>query len=55
MNLKTIEMPERLRKWAEQQARHIGTHIDVYYTSTLEDSGMQGSPFRRKGDRGNRL
>lgn len=42
LNLKTIEMPERLSKWAEQQdehqARHIGTHIDVYYTSTLDNS-----------------
>jgi len=42
LNLEIIEMPERLRKWAEQQeehqARHIGTHIDVYYTSTIEES-----------------
>ncbi|WP_028855268.1 cyclase family protein [Psychrilyobacter atlanticus] len=40
LNVKTIEMPEKLREWAEKQdehqARHIGTHIDVYNYSDLD-------------------
>ncbi|UUV18930.1 cyclase family protein [Fusobacteria bacterium ZRK30] len=40
LNLKTVEMPEKLRAWAEKQdehqARHIGTHIDVYNYSDLD-------------------
>lgn len=40
LNLTNIEMPEKLREWAEKQdehqARHIGTHIDVYNYSDLD-------------------
>lgn len=40
LNLKTFDMPEKLREWAKKQdkhqARHIGTHIDVYNYSDLD-------------------
>jgi len=40
LNLKTFDMPKKLREWAkkqdEHQARHIGTHIDVYNYSDLD-------------------
>lgn len=42
LHLKVIEMPKKLREWAEkreeQQAKHVGTHIDVYYKTKLDDS-----------------
>lgn len=41
LNLKSYDIPERLRVWAdaqeEHQSRHVGTHIDVYKLSKLED------------------
>jgi len=40
LNLKNIDMPEKLREWAEKQdehqARHVGTHIDIYNYSSLD-------------------
>lgn len=41
LSLESYDIPERLRVWAdaqeEHQSRHVGTHIDVYKLSKLED------------------
>lgn len=42
LNLQKIDMSEKLKEWAknrdEQQLRHVGTHIDIYYNFHLDES-----------------
>lgn len=42
LNLNSYDIPEKLRIWMDKQekhqSRHVGTHIDVYKLSKLEDA-----------------
>ena len=41
LNLSIYDIPEKLRKWAREQEKHqsshVGTHIDVYNGSSLQE------------------